>query len=69
MKLLTIPEVARALSVSRARGYELVRRGLIPAVRIGRQVRVHPDQLERWMAEGGTHGNSEPMRSRPVTAT
>ncbi len=64
MKLLTIPEVARALNVSRARGYELVRRGLIPAVRIGRQVRVHPDQLERWMAEGGTRPEHQQLESR-----
>lgn len=54
MRLLTIPELAKALHVSKARGYELVRKGLIPAVRIGRQIRVHPDHLERWMAEGGT---------------
>ena len=64
MKLLTIPEVAHALNVSRARGYELVRRGLIPAVRIGRQVRVHPDQLERWLAEGGT-GPGYPQPESP----
>lgn len=54
MRLLTMDEVAEALNVSRARGYELVRRGMIPAVRIGRQVRVHPEQLERWVESGGT---------------
>ena len=64
MKLLTVPEMATALNVSQARGYELVRKGLIPAIRIGRQVRVHPDQLERWMAEGGTNAGSEPTRDR-----
>ena len=64
MKLLTIPELARALNISRARGYELVRRGLIPAVRIGRQVRVHPEQLERWLAEGGTRPDYPQPESR-----
>ena len=65
MKLLTIPEVARALNVSSARVYELVRRGLIPAVRIGRQRRIHPDQFERWLSEGGTRpGDPQPESRR-----
>jgi len=61
VKLLTISEVADALSVSKARGYELVRKGLIPAVRIGRQVRVHPDHLELWLSRGGTATTLEPV--------
>lgn len=37
--LLTVPEVANELRVRPGRAYELLRRKLIPAVRIGRQVR------------------------------
>ena len=52
-KLLDAPEVAEILNVSRARVYELVRQGVIPVVRLGRQVRVDPDRLRAWIAEGG----------------
>jgi excisionase family DNA binding protein len=53
VKFLRIPEVAQLLDVSVPRAYEMVRRGLLPAVRIGRQVRVHPEQLQAWIALGG----------------
>ena len=51
--LLTPDEVAALLRVRRARVYSLVRDGLLPAVRIGRQVRVDGAVLERWVAAGG----------------
>ena len=51
--LLTIPEVASRLSISRARAYELVRRGLLPAVHLGRQVRVDAGSLEAFLRTGG----------------
>jgi excisionase family DNA binding protein len=53
MDLLTVPEVARVLRVSPPRVYELARDGLIPVVRLGRQVRVEQDALRRWIASGG----------------
>lgn len=53
-KLLRIPEVASRLDVPLARAYEMARRGVLPVVRIGRQIRVHPDQLDEWIASGGT---------------
>jgi excisionase family DNA binding protein len=37
-----------------ARVYEAARIGLIPCVRIGRQVRFDEDRLKRWVEEGGT---------------
>lgn len=51
--LLEIPEVAERLSVSRARAYELARNGLLPVVRLGRQLRVDPEQLDEWLKAGG----------------
>ena len=54
MKLLRIDDVAELLDVSRARAYELVREGLLPVVRLGRQVRVDPNKLEAWLDAGGT---------------
>ena len=53
MRLLTIPEVARRLHVRDERAYQLVRDGVVPAVRIGRQVRVDEDSLLEWIAQGG----------------
>jgi excisionase family DNA binding protein len=52
-KLLRMDEVAAYLDVTLARAYELVRQGVVPAVRIGRQIRVDPDRLEQWVAQGG----------------
>ncbi len=52
--LLTAPQVAARLRVPLHRAYELIREHRIPAVRIGRQVRVDPDALELWIKSGGT---------------
>ena len=51
--LLTVSEVARQLRVSNARMYELVRAGLVPAVHLGRQVRIPLCALRSWIANGG----------------
>lgn len=53
MKLLRIDDVAELLDVSRARAYELVREGLLPVVRLGRQIRVDPGKLDAWLDAGG----------------
>jgi len=53
MKLLQIPEVAHRLGVSNGRAYALARDGIIPSVRLGRQVRVEEGQLDQWVAAGG----------------
>ena len=65
MRLLTMPEVADLLRVRRARAYELARRGVIPVVHVGRQVRVAEDDLHTWIRQGGqslneTDGNPSP---------
>jgi len=51
--LLTLAQVARVLNVSYARASQLAREGILPIVRLGRQYRVDPQQLERFIAEGG----------------
>lgn len=33
--------------------YDLVRRGIVPAVRLGRLIRFDEDQLEAWIKNGG----------------
>jgi excisionase family DNA binding protein len=54
--LLTAADVAQRLYGDRARVgrvHELARTGIIPAVRIGRQVRFEARALEEFIASGG----------------
>ncbi len=46
---LKVPEVAEVLRVARSRAYELVADGTIPAVKIGRSIRVNRQELDRWL--------------------
>jgi excisionase family DNA binding protein len=46
---LKVPEVAEFLQIGRSRAYELVADGDIPAVKIGRSVRVSRKELDRWL--------------------
>ena len=48
--LLTIEEAARALSIRPAQLYELMARGELPVVRIGRAVRIPATAVERRVA-------------------
>lgn len=48
---LKVPEVAQELRIARSRAYELVANGTIPAVKIGRSVRVSRKELERWLED------------------
>jgi len=49
---LTVPEAAQELRLPRTRCYELIAQGELPAVRIGeRSIRVHREQLERFLLE------------------
>lgn len=52
-KLLTVEEAAEVLKVSPYRCYELIREHLLPAVHLGRSVRVHEEQLHGWIERGG----------------
>ena len=45
--------VAERLGVSLQRAYELGRAGILPVVRLGRQMRVEEGQLRAWIESGG----------------
>ena len=49
-RLLTASEVADQLRVSTMTIYRLIRRGELPAVRVGRNYRVRASELERYLA-------------------
>ncbi len=53
MKLLKVEEVAEMLDCSEYRVYTLAREGIIPSVRLGRQLRFSADALNEFIATGG----------------
>lgn len=47
---LTVPEVARRLSIGRERAYQLVKEGDLPAKKLGpRRIRVSEEDLIAWV--------------------
>jgi excisionase family DNA binding protein len=63
MHLLTAKETAEVLKVTLPRVYELARTGLIPSVRMGRQVRFHEAKLMEWVEQGGSALQKEDERN------
>lgn len=47
--LLRVEEAARLLDISRGLAYELIARGELPSVRLGRLVRIPRHALEMWL--------------------
>ena len=52
-RLMKMRQVATILGVSEDRAYVMAREGLLPIVRMGRQVRVDKRALEEWINAGG----------------
>ncbi len=52
-RLLLAQEAATLLRVTPNRLYDLAKRGIVPCVHIGRQVRFHEELLLDWIARGG----------------
>lgn len=51
-RTLTVEEAARILGIGRNSAYEAVRRGEIPAIRLGHRLLVPRAALERLLVEG-----------------
>jgi excisionase family DNA binding protein len=49
--LLTIPQVATKLGLSRAMVYNLINREGLPVIHLGRAVRVSTASLQKWVEE------------------
>lgn len=64
LRLLNMQEVAERLGVSLQRAYEMGRSGLLPVVRLGRQMRVEEGRLVAWV-EGGGRALPGGWRRRP----
>lgn len=56
--LITVREAARILSICERTLYTLTKRGLVPAVIIGRSVRYDPKDLEKFIADSKTQKES-----------
>ena len=48
--LLTVPELATVLRVGRNTAYRLIDAGTIPAIKIGRQIRVYREDVIRYVS-------------------
>jgi excisionase family DNA binding protein len=53
IEALTTNEVARILKVKPSRVQELVRQGILPHFRLGRQIRIDRQQLQHFIERGG----------------
>lgn len=51
LRLLRLPEAAERLAVGRSTLYEMIGRGELPTVKIGRAVRVSEEELNAFIAE------------------
>jgi excisionase family DNA binding protein len=47
-RIMTIPQVAEYLQISKSKLYWLVQTRQIPHIKIGRNVRVRESDLQRW---------------------
>ena len=56
--LLTVPETARLLRISRNLAYELVARGELPAVRLGRVIRIPRSELDDWLGRAAAESSN-----------
>lgn len=55
---LTVEEAARLLGISRALGYELVARGEVPSIRLGRRIGVPRLALDTLLDTGTTEASA-----------
>lgn len=53
--MLTVPDIARTLSVSKNTVYRLIADGELPAFKIGAQVRVKASDADEFLTKMATH--------------
>lgn len=52
--VLSVPDMAEILGVSRSMVYSMVNSGQIPSVKVGSKVKFIKSQIEVWLADGGS---------------
>jgi len=58
-RLLTARDVANILNIGQSTAYQLMNRDELPSIRIGRSVRVRPEDLEKFIEEKGEKVSNE----------
>jgi excisionase family DNA binding protein len=61
--VLTVPEAAKVLRLSRAFAYQLVAEGELPSLRLGRRVLIPRAALEQFIEASAMGPNSSTRRS------
>jgi excisionase family DNA binding protein len=56
--LLSVAEAAKLLRVGRTLAYEMIARGELPSVRLGRTIRVPRSSLQEWIVQATTGGTA-----------
>lgn len=51
MEFMTIKELQDALDVSRNTAYDLIHRGVIPSIRVGRAYRIPKELFDAWVVQ------------------
>jgi excisionase family DNA binding protein len=64
--LLTVPEACRYLRISRNTAYDLVARGHLPAIRLGRKILIPRLALEAWVEQAITLAAHAPGSARQL---
>lgn len=62
--VLTVEEAARVLRIGRSAAYDAVRRGELPAVRIGRTLRIPRHRLEQMLGHESDEAAGANQRPR-----
>lgn len=68
-QLLTVRQVCETTQQSNSTVRHLIRDGVLPAIRLGGSIRIHPDDLEDYLERGrrgelGRHGNADRYAER-----
>lgn len=53
-KLLSVDDVSEILGLSRGQVYRYCRQGIIPHIKLSRQVRFSPKRIREFLESGGT---------------
>jgi excisionase family DNA binding protein len=64
---ITVPEIARRLGIGRLAVYELLKRGIVPGIRLGRRWIVTRHAYEQWERTCGTCDQAGLLRRPEVT--
>jgi excisionase family DNA binding protein len=66
-RTMDIPTFAKEIGISRNAAYEAVKRGEIPAIRIGRRFLIPADTIDRLLAEAADKQKKAPPPAPPRT--